>query len=115
MNIFFSKIEKENSEISLYKNSKMTDEEESKKKNSNYFSNTQNDFNHLDDQIIDFLCDVKDKINNNFFKVCENGDYEKLKFFFNKKISSDKSPDINKKYLYNFTVLHISISNSKFA
>ena len=62
---------------------------------------------------MEFLWSVKDKINNNFFKICETGEIEKTKFHFDKKISPDKRPDINKKYLHDFTVLHISISNSK--
>ncbi len=60
---------------------------------------------------MDFLYNVKDKINNNFFKICENGEIDKIAEYFDKRISPEKRPDINKTYLHNFTVLHIAIAN----
>lgn len=61
----------------------------------------------------DFLCNVKDKINNIFFTLCETGQIDKVTEFFDKRISPDKRPEINKKYLHDFTALHIAIYNSK--
>ena len=55
---------------------------------------------------------IKEKLNNRFFKVCERGDIEKVKSMINSKLSNDRRPDINSRYLHNYTVLHVSINNS---
>jgi hypothetical protein len=56
---------------------------------------------------------VTEKIHQKFFKACERGEIEKVKSMLDKKLSKDRKPDINHKYLYDYTVLHISITNSK--
>jgi hypothetical protein len=57
---------------------------------------------------------IREKLNNKFFKVCESGDIEKVKNMMNPKLSRDRRPDINSRYLHNYTVLHVSITNSKY-
>jgi hypothetical protein len=57
---------------------------------------------------------IKEKINLNLFKACESGDLEKINFLLNKKTSNDRIPDKNEKYLHDFTVLHIAITNRKY-
>jgi ankyrin repeat protein len=54
---------------------------------------------------------IKESINIKFFKACEQGNNEKILSIFHKKYHDDRKPDINKKYLHDFTVLHISIIN----
>jgi hypothetical protein len=56
---------------------------------------------------------IKEKLNNKFFKVCESGDIDKVKTMLNYKLSGDRRPDINCRYLHNYTALHVSITNSK--
>jgi ankyrin repeat protein len=56
---------------------------------------------------------IKEKINTKFFKACERGDLEKVNLILNKKSSEDRMPDINEKFLHDFTVLHIAITNRK--
>jgi hypothetical protein len=55
---------------------------------------------------------IKEKLNNRFFKVCESGDIDKVKGMMNYKLSKDRRPDVNSRYLHNYTVLHVSITNS---
>jgi len=57
---------------------------------------------------------IKESINIIFFKACEQGNNEKVLSFFHKKYHDDMKPDINRKYLHDFTVLHISIINRHF-
>ena len=57
---------------------------------------------------------IKEKLNNKFFKVCESGDIDKVRSMMNNKLSIDRRPDINCRYLHNYTVLHVSITNSNF-
>lgn len=55
---------------------------------------------------------IEEKINNKFFKACERGDLDKINVMLNKKVCKDRTPDINKKYLHSYSVLHVAISNS---
>jgi hypothetical protein len=56
---------------------------------------------------------ITDKIHQKFFKACERGEIEKVKSMLDKRLSQDRKPNINHKYLHDYTVLHISITNSK--
>jgi hypothetical protein len=56
---------------------------------------------------------IQEKIDTKFFKACERGEIEKVIQMLNRKTSRDRKPDINEKYMHNFTVLHIAITNSK--
>ncbi len=67
--------------------------------------------NFNDDEMI--KVQIKEKLNYKFFKVCESGDIQKVRCMMNKKLSQDRRPHINYKYLHNYTVLHVSITNSK--
>lgn len=54
---------------------------------------------------------IKDKINTKFFKLCERGDINKILLYLERKVSDDRKPDINEKFLHGYTVLHTTISN----
>lgn len=54
---------------------------------------------------------IQEKINTKFFKACERGEFEKINIMLTKKTSKDRKPNINEKYLHDFTVLHIAITN----
>ena len=56
---------------------------------------------------------ILEKINTKFFKSCERGELEKVIFMLNRKASIDRKPNINEKYLHNYTVLHIAVTNCK--
>ena len=68
------------------------------------FENTLTNENYINLQIVE-------KINRKFFKICEKGDISKVIKMLNKKLSKDRRPDLNNKFLHNYTVLHISITN----
>jgi len=55
---------------------------------------------------------IQEKINTKFFKSCECGDYNKVLKLLDKKFCHDRRPNINEKYLHDYTVLHIAITNS---
>ncbi len=54
---------------------------------------------------------IKESLRTKFFKACERGENEKILSMLHKKYHMDRKPNINEKYLYDFTVLHISITN----
>jgi hypothetical protein len=55
---------------------------------------------------------IKEKINTKFFKACERGDIDKINLMLNKNLSTDRKPNLNEKYLHDYTVLHVAITNS---
>jgi hypothetical protein len=55
---------------------------------------------------------IIEKINTKFFKACERGEIEKILALLGKTIAPDRRPNINEKYMHNYTVLHIAITNS---
>lgn len=70
-----------------------------------------------DDDGISFMLEnlkIQEKINTKFFKACERGDLDKINTMLSRKISTDRKPNLNEKYLHNYTVLHVSTTNSKF-
>ncbi len=83
------------------------------------------DYSRLDKQILapgenqglDYYLEnlkIQEKISTEFFKACESGDLNKISLIIDPKKSPDRKPNINEKYLHNFTVLHIAISNCNF-
>ncbi len=57
---------------------------------------------------------IQEKINTRFFKACEKSEIEKIIEMLDRKTSCDRKANINEKYLHDYTVLHIAITNGNF-
>jgi hypothetical protein len=72
--------------------------------------------NKINEEKLNYMIEnlkIQEKINTKFFKACERGDLDKILNMLDKKTSRDRKPNINEKYLHDYTVLHISITNCK--
>ncbi len=73
-------------------------------------------YNHLNEDQINFIVEnlkIKEKINTKFFKACEKADLEKITELLDRKTSRDRKPNINEKYLHDYTVLHVAVTNGR--
>ena len=57
---------------------------------------------------------IKEKIRTSLFKSCEKADIETIENLLSEYNAPDRIPNINEKYLHDYTVLHISVSNSHY-
>ena len=63
------------------------------------------------DQSLEYQ-NYQERLKTKLFKYCESGNLKKLKIILNKNQPKDAIPDINSKFLHDYNVLHIAVSNS---
>lgn len=60
---------------------------------------------------IEYL-NYQERLRTKMFRYCEQGNLKKLKILLDKNQPNDSIPDLNAKFLHDYTVLHIAVANS---
>jgi hypothetical protein len=63
------------------------------------------------EQTLEYL-NYQERLRTKMFRYCEQGNLKKLKILLDKNQPNDSIPDVNSKFLHNYTVLHIAVANS---
>ncbi len=62
-------------------------------------------------QTLEYL-NYQERLRTKMFRYCEQGNLKKLKILIDKNQPNDSIPDVNAKFLHDYTVLHIAVANS---